>query len=425
MTRMDGAGMRWKLKSATLVPLVMACGAVGPLSGAAAQCQYEAVLIHPPADPLGGSPTGTAINEQGHICGEDDVGISGYTDAFICIDGETMVILDRPSWMNTAAPADIADVGGLNDQGLIVGTANVDDGGFRAFIHDGVSYGILPVVQDFSHTYGEAVNDDLIVAGWSNQLDTLLAAAVTWQNGKIIPIEGIPGRESQAVDINNNGVILGWTGDWSFYDADVFIADENGITIIGKPPGTYSTKPEAINDLGDITGYAYYPIADHPGFIRRGFLWSQGQWTDLGSFPPELDESFPRDINNSRQIVGVLEGPGPGKGFMWDNGTLHIINDLLVAGSEVNVIAAHGINDAGQITGTGYDPDGGALILTPVVPQGDLTLDCIVGPADLAQLLAQWGQCPAWSKCTADIAPAGGDGTVGPMDLAALLANWS
>ena len=53
----------------------------------------------------------------------------------------------------------------------------------------------------------------------------------------------------------------------------------------------------------------------------------------------------------------------------------------------------------------------------------DLDGDGIVGPADLAELLAQWGACA--KNCSADIAPSNGDGVVGPADLAALLAGWS
>jgi hypothetical protein len=58
---------------------------------------------------------------------------------------------------------------------------------------------------------------------------------------------------------------------------------------------------------------------------------------------------------------------------------------------------------------------------------GDLTGDGVVGPGDLAELLAQWGKCPPPDEgnCTADIAPQpDGDGSVGPADLAELLANW-
>ena len=52
----------------------------------------------------------------------------------------------------------------------------------------------------------------------------------------------------------------------------------------------------------------------------------------------------------------------------------------------------------------------------------DIGCDGIVGPADLAELLAQWGACPAKGECAADL---DSDGTVGPADLAQLLAGWS
>jgi hypothetical protein len=48
--------------------------------------------------------------------------------------------------------------------------------------------------------------------------------------------------------------------------------------------------------------------------------------------------------------------------------------------------------------------------------------DGIVGPADLGQLLSQWGPCPG---CPEDIFPVGaGDDVVGAGDLGSLLANW-
>ena len=65
-------------------------------------------------------------------------------------------------------------------------------------------------------------------------------------------------------------------------------------------------------------------------------------------------------------------------------------------------------------------------VVAPGIP-GDISPpggDGIVGPADLAELLAQWGACPVKGDCTADIAPPDGDGQIGPADLAELLANW-
>jgi hypothetical protein len=53
---------------------------------------------------------------------------------------------------------------------------------------------------------------------------------------------------------------------------------------------------------------------------------------------------------------------------------------------------------------------------------GDLNGDSLVGPADLAQLIASWGQCLPVTSCAADLDH---DGQVGPADLAQLLAQWS
>jgi hypothetical protein len=51
----------------------------------------------------------------------------------------------------------------------------------------------------------------------------------------------------------------------------------------------------------------------------------------------------------------------------------------------------------------------------------DLSGDCVVGAADLANLLALWGPCPTDGDCQADFDD---DDIVGPADLATLLSQW-
>jgi hypothetical protein len=48
----------------------------------------------------------------------------------------------------------------------------------------------------------------------------------------------------------------------------------------------------------------------------------------------------------------------------------------------------------------------------------DLNGDGVVGAADLASLIAAWGEC---AGCAADLS---GDGVVGAADLASLIAAW-
>ncbi len=52
---------------------------------------------------------------------------------------------------------------------------------------------------------------------------------------------------------------------------------------------------------------------------------------------------------------------------------------------------------------------------------GDLNSDGVVNAADLAVLLAMWGQCQTGSSCPADL---NGDGFVNAADLAMLLTSW-
>jgi hypothetical protein len=71
-------------------------------------------------------------------------------------------------------------------------------------------------------------------------------------------------------------------------------------------------------------------------------------------------------------------------------------------------------------SGNGSPPivDMGAYEFTGMVNPLDLTGDGVVDAADLAQLLADWGDCPG---CPADYTA---DGTIDAADLGELLANW-
>jgi hypothetical protein len=89
--------------------------------------------------------------------------------------------------------------------------------------------------------------------------------------------------------------------------------------------------------------------------------------------------------------------------------------------------------DAYAVDSTGFNSSGGDSVVVGSVFDhaekiedipADLNNDDIVGPADLGELLAQWGRCSVSEACTADISPPCGDGIVGPADLAQLLASW-
>ena len=63
-----------------------------------------------------------------------------------------------------------------------------------------------------------------------------------------------------------------------------------------------------------------------------------------------------------------------------------------------------------------------AATLTVLSPcPSDLDADGVVGPTDLAMLLAAWGPCTDPDTCPADL---NADTTINAIDLATLLAAW-
>lgn len=61
------------------------------------------------------------------------------------------------------------------------------------------------------------------------------------------------------------------------------------------------------------------------------------------------------------------------------------------------------------------------VVFNAVLAPADLNGDAVVDGADLASMLANWGDCPEGASCTADL---NSDGFVNGADLATLLANW-
>ena len=62
-------------------------------------------------------------------------------------------------------------------------------------------------------------------------------------------------------------------------------------------------------------------------------------------------------INESGQVVGVSYGAGFSHphAFLWQDGVMMDLNDLIPAGSNLTLQVAGDINDRGEITGTAFD----------------------------------------------------------------------
>jgi hypothetical protein len=114
-------------------------------------------------------------------------------------------------------------------------------------------------------------------------------------------------------------------------------------------------------------------------------------------------------------VIGEVDA---GESSPWQAGTFRISSGTRAAGTWRLEFLTSSAAPACIV-----DLDNIEIVAAPINP-ADIAPpggDGVVGPADLAALLAQWGVCDDCKACPADL---GGDCAVGPADLAELLANW-
>jgi len=226
---------------------------------------------------------------------------------------------------------------------------------------------------------------------------------------------------SLGADVNDAGQVAGsrWNDDAEDFIA--FIWDDGEVTDLGPIPGGYASKAKVINSAGKIAGDGKIP--EGRSYDWHGFLYSEGEMIDIGTLPT-FAESRVRDMNDHGTIVGYCDESNEeprNTAFVWRNGTMWNLNDLIPPDSGFYLTSGKAINNAGQIAANTFGTE--ALLLSPIPWKlGDIDCDDKVNVHDLLILLGSWGPCPPPpDDCDADI---NGDGEVNAFDLLILLGNW-
>ena len=89
-------------------------------------------------------------------------------------------------------------------------------------------------------------------------------------------------------------------------------------TDLGGIVGTFPMQPRAVNEHGQVVGYAPTFSGDHP------VIWYRGTLTDLGA-PPFCGRGTATGINDLGVVVGTCIDPVPpipdgNHGFLWAYG---------------------------------------------------------------------------------------------------------
>jgi len=194
-------------------------------------------------------------------------------------------------------------------------------------------------------------------------------SAFLWRQGKMIDLGNFGGTFTGVTQINNRGQVIGNSnlpGD-EFYDP-FFWEHGNLVDLFTSSVGGNPINVYTLNDRGQVVGGGAFP--DH-GY--DAFVWEKGVATDLGFLEGDCaSEAFV--IGSKGQIAGqsypcTFDSQRP---FLWQDGTMYDLNDLIQAPSGFRFTQAFVINDRGEIGGIGTPPGcdldedcGHAMLLIP------------------------------------------------------------
>jgi probable HAF family extracellular repeat protein len=187
--------------------------------------------------------------------------------------------------------------------------------------------------------------------------------AFLWRNDGTSMVDLGPnevGSTSEGVALNAAGLVAGdaqdSTGEFGFVSS----GDGTPMSRIHDSLGGNAIYPRAINDLGQLTGYADLGYADLAGdTVEHAFVWKNDGSPILDLDPLRGNSSLGNAINASGQVTGIWGS----QAFVWKNDGTPIFG--LGRGSSPGAVSieAYGsaINAAGQVAGGTFNDNHGLL----------------------------------------------------------------
>ena len=327
---------------------------------------------------LGGTGSaGLGINASGQVTGD-----SGTTG-----DIESHTFLWTPTTPNGSSGTmiDLGTLGGtqssgrgINTNGQVTGVSLTSgDAAYHAFLYDGAMHDLGTVGDKSSH--GNGINDSGQVTGVSG-IGSLFHAFL-WTpstpngaSGTLHELNTLGGTGSAGLGINASGQVTG------FRDSDAFLwtpttpnGDSGTTIVLGDLGGLggFSSEGQGINASGQVTGFSR--TNDFSSF--HAFLYD-GTMHDIETLGGTYSSGY--GINSGGQVTGQSSTPGDAAyvAFLYTSGSGMVDLNLLIdplSGWQLGIGQA--INDAGQITGSGYiNNEFHAFLLTPVPEPATLAL---------------------------------------------------
>ncbi len=278
----------------------------------------------------------------------------------------------------------------INDNGMVVGQFKSPEllASSKAFLYSNGSLKDLGAL-DGGISAAIDINDSGLIVGFSSASNGGTAAFL-YSNGTMQDIGSLGGTKTFASSINNSGQIVGesYTSDpnpnvYPYVYEDnrrAFLYNNGSMQNLGTLVGDTFSAAYSINDNGQAVGQS-----GKSEFDTRAFLYANGAMQDLGNLGGSF--AIASSINNNGLVVGlssISEDTTNTRAFLYSNGSMHDLNSFLdittkEAGWTLN--SAGAINDNGQIVGYATNTNffGSRAFLLSPVPEPETYAMLLVG----------------------------------------------
>lgn len=237
----------------------------------------------------------------------------------------------------------------VNDAGTVVGTDN-SQGSSGIFTAYAWSAGVRTNLATFGGdwAFAQGINAAGVISGSALYAGGAVRAAV-WRNG--VPVDlGAFSACSYGYGINSRDMVAGESCIAAGGTHAVRFRGPGKIDDLGSLGGNYA-RGYGINDAGMVVGEGSLT----PTGPTHAFVWS-GAMADVGTLPGMTDSSL-FAVNGDGIAVGYsyVIFTNNQRAMMYAEGQLIDLNSL-VEPTPFTITYAHGIDEDGNIVGTGYDP---------------------------------------------------------------------
>ena len=358
-------------------PIALALLSVAPVAAWAQEQRYTIQDL----GTLGGATFALDVSESGLVVGRSNIdALSSH--AFLWLPVPDLGLPPGMHDLGTLGDGTLSQAKGIDAVGRVVGssTLTADPGDFarHAFLWEQGSMSDLGTFGSSPRSFAEAINQVGDVAGYVSALGCL---PVLWlpeaRYGLPAGLNLLPTfvghADGKALDVNDLGQVVGYV------TAACDVPNGNAHPYLwlpepalGLPAGAhdllagtndgFETFAAAINDHGEIVGYRTEDFNDY-----QPWIWRDGTFEPL-PLPAGAVSARANDLNDAGQIVGASGADlvGPFRAVLWERGQVLDLNELIPPGTDWILETANGINQPGQIAGSGLlSGERRAFLLSP------------------------------------------------------------